>query len=127
MRGGGQTESAVCVMEDPSLHSLLRPYMADREDDSLIFVTINIRGQSTRGNPPACELSTKLFLLQKLNRKNTNINNKSNALHLLSLRVRKLVFNLRYENILGMSRSVYWGLYLDLRDRKKLTMKKVAT
>jgi hypothetical protein len=52
---GGKTESAVRVMQGPNRHSLLRPHMADREDDFLIFVTINIRGQSTRGNPPACQ------------------------------------------------------------------------
>jgi hypothetical protein len=34
--------------------------MADKEDDLLIYVTINIRGQSTRGNPPACEFSAEV-------------------------------------------------------------------
>jgi len=51
---------AVCVAHGPNGHSLLCPLMADTEDDFLISVTTEIRGLSTRGNPPACELSAEV-------------------------------------------------------------------
>jgi hypothetical protein len=86
---------ALCVMEGPNRHSLLRLCMADREDDLLIYVSTFTDGQQGVILQPASwaqkykTAREKLFLLQNWKHKSVNINNKSNVLHPLSLRVRK--------------------------------------
>ena len=53
-----------CVIWGRKRHGPVRPHVADREDD-LIFVKINFRGQSIRGNPGACELSIDVINLYR--------------------------------------------------------------